>query len=351
MTRKLASIRQIKNLEPIPGADAILVATVDDWKLVVKKTEFQIGDLCVYYEIDSFLPARPEYEFLRKNSAKKMDGVDGFRLRTVKLRGQISQGLALPLTMFSAYPAIASAVMGDDVTDILDVKKYEAPIPAELSGNVSGNFPSFIKKTDQERCQNLGREIFVDNADARYEVSIKLDGTSFTAFYVDGEQGVCSRNWELTVDEKNAGNTYVKLYTDSGLQESLKQLGHNIAIQGELMGPGIQHNREALIRHTLFVFDIYDINTGKYVSPDTRQYFMNKVYGSNINALMINHVPVLYKNVTLAELGIKDVAGLLSFAEGNSLNNSVREGVVFKCMDGEFSFKAISNKFLLAEKD
>ncbi len=96
--RKLASVVKIVDIQPIKDADAIVVASVKGWKVVVKKGEFNVGDLAVYYEIDSFLPVRPQFEFLRKSSFKRMGSSEGFRLKTIKLRGQISNGLLMPLS-------------------------------------------------------------------------------------------------------------------------------------------------------------------------------------------------------------------------------------------------------------
>jgi len=142
--RKLASIQRIKNLEPIAGADAIEKATVLGWQLVVKKGEFAIGDLCVYCEIDSRLPDRPEFEFLKAR---------GMRIRTVRLRGQISQGICFPLSILPVYTDVQEDT---DVTELLDITKYEPPIPAQLAGVAKGLFPSFIPKTDETRvhCRN-----------------------------------------------------------------------------------------------------------------------------------------------------------------------------------------------------
>lgn len=144
MTRKLASIRIIKDLLPIEGADRIELAVVDGWRVIVKKGEFEVGQKCIYCEIDSFLPEKEEYEFLRKSSFKTHnDGTKGFRLRSIKLRGVISQGLLLPYT---------TGEVGDDLTESLGIKLFEAPVPACLQGDVRGMFPGFIKKTDEERC-------------------------------------------------------------------------------------------------------------------------------------------------------------------------------------------------------
>ena len=212
-------------------------------------------------------------------------------------------------------------------------------------------FPGFIKKTDQERCQNYMGEIFVDNRGARYEISMKMDGTSFTAFHVDGEAGVCGRNWELKADDSNATNSLVRMYIDSGLQTALRDLGKNYAVQGELIGPGIQQNREGLKAHKLFIFDVYNIDESGYVDPLERISFMGDLYASGLKKSMVDHVPILGIDVTLEESGIDTIAKLLADAEGPSLHHAVREGKVYKRMDGKFSFKVISNLFLLKEKD
>ena len=177
MERKLASVQRIASIRPIEGADAIEVARINNWDVVVKKNEFKEGELCVYFEIDSFLPIREEFEFLRKSSFKKMGDQEGFRLKTIRLRGQVSQGLVVPITILNGdyiigisqqphgdqlqlgpYDDALVIEEGADVTELLGVEKYEPPIPAELSGKVKGYFPSFIHKTDEERVQNLVKE-------------------------------------------------------------------------------------------------------------------------------------------------------------------------------------------------
>lgn len=363
--RQLVTIRTISELRPIEGADAIECALIGGWTVVVKKGEFKQGDPCIYFEIDSFLPESDErYTFLMKSGVRTMDEVRGHKLRTVKLRGQLSQGLALPLII--DYPGglpygigcVRNASgeerfvnVGDDVTDFLGIKKWEMPIPAQLAGQVKGDFPSFIRKTDQERCQNLVQEIFAD-LDTKYEVTIKLDGTSFTGYHYNGANGVCQRNLELKIEDDNKDNAYVKVFNETGLAHALTALGKNLAVQGELMGPGIQKNREGLKVPQLFVFDIYNIDEGRYLSPDERYEMLDVLDALCLQAgAGIQHVPWLHRDVTLRELNINNVQELLWFAEGKSLNHEVREGVVFKRLDGGFSFKAISNAFLLKEKD
>lgn len=358
--RKLASVRKISEIQPIDGADLIVRVKVDDWYCVALKTEFTVGDLCVYFEIDSFIPIIPQVEHLRARAYKKMGDREGVRVKTIKLRGQISQGLALPIHKF--FDMFAGSKfdegqelseyfhVGNDVSELIGVEKYEQPIPAELNGKVKGNFPSFIKKTDQERCQNIGNIIFNDNKDTTYESTLKLDGTSFTGFRHIDNDGVCGRNWQLQMDEWNANNALVRLYVDSNMQSALQTYGKNIAVQGEFMGPKIQGNREGLTAYTLFVFDIYDIDKQCQLSADARRDTLQALYDLGMDKKMVQHVPIFAYNVSLSDMGITDVAGLLKDADVPSINHPVAEGKVYKSMDGQFSFKAISNDFLLREK-
>ena len=220
--RKLATVRKINELLPIEGADQIELAVVDGWKCVIRKGEFELGEQVVYCEIDSFLPIRPEFEFLRKSSFKKMGDQEGFRLRTVKLRGQISQGLLVPISNVNRLVHV-----GDDVTAELGIIKYEPPIPVCLTGDVVGPFPMAIEKTDEERIQNLASD-FATFQDKTFFVSEKLDGTSFTAFFND-EFGICGRNWQYKQDTKNS---YWIIAERLELPKKLESLGRRIAIQG-----------------------------------------------------------------------------------------------------------------------
>jgi RNA ligase (TIGR02306 family) len=360
--RKLATIRTISELLPIDGADLILLAKIDGWQCVVKASEFAVGDLCVYFEIDSLIPLSPAVEHLRARAFKKMGDKEGIRVKTIKLRGQLSQGLALPIHSFAGVPLSIDEYdytfenvmwnVNEDVSDYLGVLKYEQPIPVQLAGQVRGNFPTFIKKTDEERCQNLGKVIFEENKDSFYEVTMKMDGTSFTGYSKDEHTGVCGRNWELDINEQNANNSLVRMYVDSGLQAALCNLRLNYAVQGELMGPGIQQNREGFKTTKLFVFNIYDIDNSCYLPPAKRREVLEELYVFGLNKEMVQHVPIIAYNANLYDtLGITNTDQLLKFAEGPSLVNPVREGLVFKRQDGGFSFKAISNAFLLKEKD
>lgn len=343
VTRKLVSVRKIGALRPIPNADAIDVAEIDGWEVVVKKGEFAQGDTCAYFEIDSFLPIRPEFEFLRKGCYKKFeDGTEGFRLRTIKLRGQISQGLALPLAGLLAadyFDFVGGPQVGDDITDAIGVTKYDPPCAAVISGDARGVFPSFIRKTDQERIQNLFNKLKEECADMEFEVSVKLDGSSMTVYLNADDYGVCSRNLNMS---ETGGNTMWKIARDSGLISALQGYGRNIAIQGEIIGPGIQKNPEKLHAPGFYVFDVWSIDEQRYVTPPERSDVLKALIDLGAD---IGHVPVLsYSRVFQTCETVKDV---LALADGPSLNAVQREGLVFKAKDGSVSFKAISNAYLL----
>lgn len=331
--RKMASVRRIDALNPIPGADAIECATVGGWRVVVQKNEFVVGDLAVYCEIDSWIPHELAPFLSKGQQPREFGGVRGERLRTVKLRGQVSQGLLLPLNdlLKMKYDGNSVIVEGDDVSEMLGIQKWEAPVPANLAGDVRGVFPSFVPKTDQERIQNLTEE-FKTWTDLVWEVTEKLDGSSMTVYYKDGDFGVCSRNWNLAESESNSMWQQARAYN---LEQLLAQEG-NYAVQGEIVGEGIQGNPYRIRGQDFYVYDIFDIVKQRYLSPAERQTFVNR---NNLK-----HVPVITESLVTPTT----IESILMSAEGKSLlnQNTEREGLVFKS-DGNVSFKAISNKFLL----
>jgi RNA ligase (TIGR02306 family) len=313
------------------------VATVKGWKVVVKVNEYKVGDLAVYYEIDSFLPIRPQFEFLRKSSYKRMGSSEGFRLKTIRLRGQISQGLLTPIP-----EGISNPKEGDDLTEALDIVKYEPPIPAQLAGKIKGTFPSFIPKTEEIRIQNFESEVGFSPVGERAYVTEKLDGTSFTCYFNNGVFGVCGRNWELT---ETSDNSLWRMANVLQLKDKMTKHGKNIALQGELVGAGINGNLYGLSDHKLFFFTGYDIDKGRRMFFDELEWVL---FG-----LQLQMVPLLekYGFVIPNESNIVDY--MLKYAEGKSvLNMEVdREGVVVRGLEREFSFKAISNTYLLGSKD
>ncbi len=334
----------MSELRPIPGADMIELAIVDGWQCVVKKGEFAPGDRCVYFEIDSVLPIRPEYEFLRKACYRKAEwlpGGEGLRIKTVKLRGQISQGLALSVGSIGSLDAMAAANVvledgGNDITEALGVVLWDPPVNADLRGKARGNFPSFIPKTDQERAQNCLRKLAESHGDHVFEATLKLDGSSCTIYARDGVLGVCSRNLDL--DMAQEGNAFVEMAKKVG--DRVLSAGRNLAFQGELMGPGIQGNREGFTEHRWFVFDVWDIDAQCYWPSDERTPF--------VRALGLDHVPVIQANVHAAMAPLDD---LLAWSDDTpSITHPVAEGIVYKShLDPSVSFKVIANRFLLKE--
>lgn len=328
--RKLASIQRIDALRSIDGADAIEVADVLGWHVVVRKGEFQVGDLCVYCEIDSVLPERPEYEFLRPR---------GFRIKTVKLRGQISQGIAFPIM------GMDDAILGDDVTERMGIVKFTCQMPAVLRGFARGAWPTWLVRTDQERIQTC-REILhrPDARDPEWWVTEKLDGTSFTAVlrYTDDEQGefhVCSRNLDLKL-EGNDDNLYVKVAKDLHLERRMRERHmYNIAIQGEIIGPGIQKNRYQRDVSELRVFAAFNTKTHLYLTMSEMKDFAT--------CLGIETVPILEREFVLP----LTVDELVEYASGPSVVNpqlTQREGVVIRHRRmADISFKVINPLYLL----
>jgi RNA ligase (TIGR02306 family) len=349
--RKLASIRLIDSIDPIENADAIEVATVGGWKVVVKKGEFKAGDFAVYCEIDSFIPHEVAPFLSKGKDPKEFEGIKGERLRTIRLRGQLSQGLLLPLHSLSKEVQEYCQSIdyynpeGIDLTKELGIIKWEPKFPAQLAGNAKGNFPQEVPKTDQERIQNVDRLTFESYRSLTWEVTEKLHGASCT-FYLDNnsEFHVCSRNLDLKEDENNS---YWKAARKYDIESKLRLANlKGFAIQGEIVGEGINGNQYTTTLD-FYVFDMYETHTHTYASPEVRQAITN-----NLN---LKHVPVLTNNYEFKKE--ESIQSLLELAEGKSkLNGSDREGLVFKSMlpnalnSKNNSFKVISNKWLLNEK-
>ncbi|KAJ4016651.1 hypothetical protein NW752_003778 [Fusarium irregulare] len=364
MPRKLVTVRHVSAVTPIPGADRIETATVDGWTCVVSTNIFKPGDRGVYFEIDSLLPASdPRFAPL----APKIVGVNGptrtpdVRVRTVKIRGVLSQGLLMSL---ESFPEIASRLEGipadkfRDVgfEDVLNVRKYEGPAtPQDLNLSTPlPDFPEFIPRTEQERVQNLP-DVFTTHGSEVFQESTKMDGSSMTVFYLDKSSplsqtlpeeirdvgvGVCSRNRIQIENHPRSQPLFYATARALGLHESLTKIGRNVAIQGELCGSSIQSNFEGFAKgaHSFFLFAVYDIDEQRYLPP-------KEVHETWAPLLGVQHVPVHgYK--ALNKVG-STVADLVARAEGKGVNGRKREGIVFKRVDGLFSFKAISNSYLL----
>lgn len=353
--RKMARIVQIDDVITHPNADALDLAIVGGWQCVVKRDEYKKGDLAIYCEIDSWIPNEIAPFLSKGKEPREYNGVKGEKLRTIRLRGELSQGLLLPISIlephtfncddikFTTVEELASNCLDEDISEVLGIQKWEPPINAQLAGQAKGNFPSEFPKTDAERIQNLSKKLqsWIDD-EIEFEITQKLDGSSMTVAHMNGEVLVCSRNLSLEIDQE--GNSFVDAAKRLELLESIKNIGIDISIQGELLGGNIQKNPENLKGFEFFVFEIFNIKERKYLTPQERYEICER--------LNLKHVPIIEKEIALKKLNLTNCEEILKFAEGKSLINSEteREGLVFKSLDGCIKFKAISNNWLLNDR-
>jgi RNA ligase (TIGR02306 family) len=254
---------------------------------------------------------------------------------TAKLRGQISQGLFMPINLF---PELKNSIEGDDVTELLGVEKWEPIIPEQLMGKVIGGLPAGIRSTSQERIQNLGNMMAREIAGQTFEKSIKLDGDSMTVFHHENMPGVASKNWSYLESEDNL---LWRVARKNKLIEALTAYGKNIALRGEIIGEGIQENHEKIKGNDFYLFNIFDIDANENMPPKERDAVVEelKALGATIHQVPSEGFITFDENVTIEDI--------LAMADGKSLFAQKREGLVFKRVDGLFSFKAISNWYLL----
>lgn len=346
--RKLASIQVVNGIFSIDGADRIEVAQVLGWQVVVKKDEFHIGDKCIYFEIDSFLPICPEFEFLRNSSYKNSDLLgEGFRLRTQILRGQLSQGLCLPTSLF---PETANLEEGEDVTELLGVRKWEIPETASSDGTIIGNLPWFISRSDETRIQVVP-DILSEFGNHAYYISTKMDGASH-AIGIDEKNNiyVCGHSYQYKDDEKSSFYRFVKRrgFLDKlvGYKNSIG--AKQISVIGEFCGPGMQKKRLKLSKPEWYVFTV-EIN-GKRVALKTAM--------KTVRAIGANFVPIEEIGGNLKNK-YHDVNAMLRRAEDNYYQSGLpKEGIVIRplepvtstLLNAPLSFKVINNQYLLKAK-
>jgi RNA ligase (TIGR02306 family) len=358
-TRKLASLCTVDTVSPIENADMLEVVTLVGkcWKIVNRKGDLKAGDRVVYFEIDSFLPVgNPNFEFLRDRCYKKFTHNDeiigeGFRVKTIKLRGVVSQGLVMPCSAFELILSVLED--GYDLTDIIGVKNYDT-LKEEMDmlqgkmccGNHAGSFPSFIPKTDEERIQNLSF-MFTDPEykEMEFEETDKYDGSSHTTFFApmtrpDNPFGVCSRRFELKLDDEKSD--FVKVALALELDKKLPAYGREIAIQAELVGPGMNGNKDKYTEKDIHVYKVWDILNQKFLTPDERYQVCRD--------LGLKHVKVnaIGKKV-FAELDTMDK--MLAYVDDKTEKGNILEGRVWKSMDGKLSFKCINNRYLLKQAE
>jgi RNA ligase (TIGR02306 family) len=333
--RKLARIVKLDKVEKHSNADTLDVCRIGGWTVVAKSGLHKTGDFVVYCEIDSWIP-HSLAPFLTKEGKEPRvyEDTPGQVLKTVKLRGVLSQGLIIPIK--DTLLDCTAIFEGNDVTELLGILKYEPPVPATLGGKIRCAFPGIVPKTDSERIQNLSEElnVWVDNSVA-FNVTEKLDGTSVTFIKNDNDIHVCSRNWSLFESD----NTYWQIFKKYNIEKVLNNIPFNCAIQGEIVGPGIQDNHYKLSTQRLFVFNIYNIDTKAYITYSDLVHICDEQ--------QLDTVPCVH---SVSILKSKTIEDLLSHADGASLLNMTvpREGLVFKGLDDtRINFKTISNEWLL----
>lgn len=368
MSRKLASVQTIKAIRPIEGADRIEVVQVLNWDCVAKKGDFKEGDKVVYFEIDSLLPDIPAFEFLKGSSW--LQKLNKYKISTHKFRNQISQGLVMPIdqlkniyrqivTTSVNYPTlIENPKEGDDLTEILQIEKYEPPISNGPLGDIIYH-EWYVPKTDEERIQVCAQDVlpkYVESEQNDWYATVKLDGTSCTVGLFDDAFLVGGRNqwykgpnmYTETVNKDDTMKLKLKGY------KALNDL--YVVFQGELCGPGIQGNKLGLKEKEWFVFNAFVSKTGKmdsYTKCDlTRMLKLCEEF-------KLKHVPIIpdeckFDFKETADID-KTVDNLLHYVDEikyrdffeDASPNQIAEGVVFRTEDMTHSFKVVSNKFLL----
>lgn len=351
--RELVTVQKILDIRPIDGADAIEVADVLGWHVVVKKGEFQAGDYAVYFEVDSLLPEDERWDFLSKNglSITEVNGeiVRGWRLRTIKLRGQISQGLLLPLSILGPESPEDTAIWeeGDDVTDFLGVVKYErvyavnGVVVKGITPFARGPFPSFIPKTDETRLQSVPW-VLEACRDTSVYVTEKLDGSSCTMYVDDDvEFHVCSRSVDW---EPESQNVYWKAALAARIPYKLEFFNH-LAIQGEIIGAGVQGSKYPG-EPTFYAFGAYDWARGVHLGWHALRGFADLI---GVPTVPFIQYDILDGTVDewVQRATFKSLINPGIWAEGIVVR-SIAEHEIPKL--GRLSFKVINPEFLLREK-
>lgn len=411
-TRELVRVVVIDDILTHPNADSLELAIIGGWQCCVRIGEFKKGDAAVYCEIDAMLPLDlPMFGFLeaRKESLKEVDGRVYSRVKTIRLRKELSQGLLIPVGDFTASGM--ELKVGDNLTASLGILKYEASSdkqadPLELKPTwfqrmclaIAGGeppklqlpWPEYLPKSEQPRVQNVSASYNAAVASGEeFEVSVKLDGASMTAWYQAhmNYSGVASRNNRLIIEDVIWGwfeqfrrwfaalllsnrrlfkikrfivprwkrglmaseDQFVKAFFDLKLHEKLKEYWREhalgVAVQGELCGPGINKNFERLSEHRFYVYAVLlkdkDGSIYRPVLPEVARAICDE--------LGLEYVPVISRSSALPPT----TKQCLLYAEGKSAfnNDGYREGLVFKSTTRDFSFKVISNSYLLKQGD
>lgn len=369
--RKLASVQTISEIKTHPNADSLELAIILGWQVAVVKDSFKVGDKVVYMEVDSILPPKPEFEFL---ASKK------YRIKTIRLRGERSEGIVFGMEILPK----GTYEVGDDVTELLGVTKYLTPqerrevevkkkkpkgffqkvlkffglyntsLGYKLRGLVFPDwewFPSYVSKTDETRVQNNPR-VLSDGLE--YFITEKIEGTSVT-------YGIDEKN-NITTSTRNYVITPKRIKTDPSLQRYIDVIGpycvyeslqmwkeffgaKTLALQGEMVGPGISGNIYGLTEDDFYLFNLV---------IDGKKYSVHGHKASYINNA-IKRVPVLgtFKADGKSTVdSILEAATFTSTIEGTK--ETLAEGMVLRAFNAEeqvvSSFKVVSPEYLLKKE-
>lgn len=329
--RKLASIQRVLKVQHHPNADRLDVISVLGWNLVAKREQFAVGELCCYIEIDSVLPEKAEFEFLRPRS---------FRVKTVKLRGTLSQGLAFSL--HEVLPA-ASYKEGDDVTELLGIRKFIHPLELTTGGDVIGPFPHFIAKTDETRIQSAPT-VLLRHRGKLFELTEKMEGCSATYAVHNNAFYVCGRTQQLA---DRPGSLYWHVAHKLDIEKKLRAVGGDVAIQGEIIGPKVQGNWYGLYELDLRVFNYFDIAAHKFAAA-------NEVAGltAGLGLTAVPHLGTIVLDHSVDQLvqlaTRKSTVNPARWLEGIVMRPSVEERDIEL---GRLSFKIINPEYLLTKHD
>lgn len=357
--RKLASIQIISNISPIKGKDRVVLAQVEGWQVIITK-DFNVGDKIIFCEIDSILPPKPEFEFLKSKN---------YRIKTMKMGGVLSQGIIFPMSILPK----GEYNIGDDVTSIIGITQYETTMDKDdnivqsttkkvkhypqflikmswfrklmLPKKQNKGFPNFISQTDETRIQNA--PFYLDMA-CNWVATEKVDGQSgsFTLerikpkFFWQKERfdfAVCSRKLRKWTEDNSSYWSVAKRYNIESVLHQL--IGDNdwVAIQGECVASDVQGNKYSVTIPDLYVFNLI-YPSGRVDSLKAKEI---------VNNLGLKFVPIVEPNAHIKGMTVNEV---LDYATGKSqlrTDNGLREGVVFRSQDGKQSFKAVSPKFLM----
>jgi hypothetical protein len=378
--RNLCTIQTIKSMENIEGKDRIKLASFESvgWKVIVS-TEQKVGGKVVYCEPDTLLPVKPEFEFLRKRCFK--ESWNGFVIKRMKMANVFSEGLAIPI---SEIPDLKTAIKNKwkddtDVTEDIGAKKYDPELLEEqnsikskkynwfqkllfripfmkrliMGEKTSKAWPSFISKTDETRIQNLNYLFNDAHKGIRLDMTEKLDGQSSTFGLIKGYFYVCSRNMCVYKEKvgkikkkKPVTSKFVQTAIDYEVENKLSKVGHDVYIQCEQMGPGIQKNKYGLTKTDIYVFNVFDCELNRYLVWEELDSFCKK-YGFQ-SVPYVGSLMFMFNNID----------EIIPISKGMSvLNPNVpREGIVLRAsvptgpekgMSNMFSFKIINPDFLI----